>query len=94
MKVVCAGLGHNVNDAAKDRSELSFVRMGDDLELLDGIHNRRHGIGAEKGTLIDKAVGQEVVTAIRLPVNSWKNESRSDGGRSGEPASATHIIVL
>ena len=56
------------------RTELSTVRVGDDLEFLNRINDGRYCIGALIGDEVVQAIGQDVITAVGLPVDGGKGE--------------------
>src|ERR1700730_963909 len=94
MEGVSTGFANDVYDAADNRTKLSTVGVGDDLEFLNGVDDRGNCIGTEYAAVVIEAVRQEEVTAVALPVDCGEGKGRALGDGSGESAVAAIHTVL
>ena len=94
MEPIGAGLCHHIYNTAKNGAEFRRVGVRNHFELLDGVNDRRHGIGAQKSRKVVHAIGQEVIAPVGCAVNRRKRKCRAFSNRSSKTAcTATHAVL-
>ena len=68
--------------------------MRDDLELLNRVDDRRHGVGAEKCGEVVHPIRQEIIAAVGCAIDGRKRESSPLGDWRCEAAGpAAHVVL-
>ena len=94
VKRVGAALGDYVDHAAQHGAVFRVVGVRDHLHFLDGIDDRRDGIGAFNRPVVVQTVHQKEVAAAGLPVDGRKRVVRAECNGSAEAAAALHTRIL
>jgi hypothetical protein len=74
MQLVASRLGDYVYDPAQDLSELCFVIVGLQLELLDVVERRLHGISIANRAIVIDPIQQKHIAAVVLAIDRGEDD--------------------